>query len=176
MELIITQEHSQDFAQVNEVIYQAFANEKMSDKNEHNLVRKLRNSLSFIPELSIVAKLKNTVVGHILFTKAQVVNGKNSHEILVLAPVSVHPDYQGNGIGSNLINYGLKLALELGYTAVSVMGHETYYPKFGFKPASSFQIKAPFEIPAENFMIIELKENSLSSVSGIIQYAPEFGC
>ncbi len=83
-------------------------------------------------------------------------------------------DYQNKGIGKALINYGLEVAKNLGYESVVVLGHENYYPKFGFKKASEFDIKPPFEVPDEAFMVLELKENGLKNVSGIVEYSNAF--
>ena len=176
MNITIFKETLADELSVQKIIQDAFANEEFSDKNEHNLVNALRSSSSFIPELSLIAKVQNKVVGHILFTRARVVGQNRTQEILVLAPLAVSPDYQNNGIGTSLIHHGLNLATELGFTAVSVMGHPTYYKKFGFINASVHNIKAPFEIPDEFFMILELKPLILNGISGTLQYAPEFGC
>ena len=66
------------------------------------------------------------------------------------------------------------MAKELGYNSIIVLGHDKYYPKFGFKKAGTWGIKAPFEVPEENFMAIELNEDSLKNVSGVVRYANEF--
>ena len=63
---------------------------------------------------------------------------------------------------------------ELGYGSVVVLGHPEYYPKFGFKKASEWNVKAPFEVPEEVFMIMELTENALRGVEGIVQYSSAF--
>jgi len=65
---------------------------------------------------------------------------------LALAPVSVLPDYQNKGIGSKLILQGLKISKEIGFKSIIVLGYETYYPRFGFKSASKWGIKAPFDV------------------------------
>lgn len=55
-----------------------------------------------------------------------------------------------------------------------VLGHPEYYPKFDFKKASEWNIKAPFEVPDEVFMAMELRENALEGVEGIVQYSSAF--
>ncbi len=40
--------------------------------------------------------------------------------------------------------------------------------------ASLWQIKAPFEVPEEALMAIELQEGSLDNVSGVIEYPSVF--
>ncbi|WP_262429174.1 GNAT family N-acetyltransferase [Paratissierella segnis] len=93
---------------------------------------------------------------------------------MALAPVSVLPEYQDRGIGTNLINKSINIAKKLGYKSVIVLGHENYYPRFGFKPASKWGIKAPFDVPDESFMALELNDGSLDGVTGTVVYAKEF--
>jgi predicted N-acetyltransferase YhbS len=57
---------------------------------------------------------------------------------------------------------------------VIVLGHPEYYPKFGFKPASRWNIKAPFDAPDEAFMALELVKDELAGKSGVVEYPGEF--
>ncbi|MNG22224.1 hypothetical protein D3C84_1066830 [compost metagenome] len=62
----------------------------------------------------------------------------------------------------------------MGYKSVVLIGHENYYPKFGYQIADTFGIKLPFDIPKENFMAIELIEDGLKNITGKIKYSKEF--
>jgi predicted N-acetyltransferase YhbS len=93
---------------------------------------------------------------------------------LALAPVSVVPEHQNKGIGSALISESLKIAKEIGFKSVIVLGHDKYYPRFGFKPASTWGIKAPFDVPDEFFMALELGDGALEDISGTVVYSKEF--
>ena len=142
---------------------------------EAKLINLLRESSAFIPELSLVALIDNDIVGHILFTKITIISDNgNEYNSLALAPMAVKPSYQKQGIGGQLINYGLGKAKELGHNSVIVLGHEHYYPKFGFLPTTKWNIKAPFDVPTNAFMAIELIENGLNGITGIVKYAKEF--
>lgn len=88
--------------------------------------------------------------------------------------MAVSADFQKQGIGGQLIREGLKRAAALGFGSVIVLGHEHYYPKFGFEPASKWGIKAPFDVPDEVFMAIEIIPNALGNISGTVQYPKEF--
>ncbi len=172
--LIIRQEQPKDYPLVSNLISAAFKNEPHSDQTESLLVGRLRKSEAFIPELSLVAELDGKIVGHILLTKIKIVNKGNSFESLALAPVSVLPAYQRKGIGRKLILEAHKIAKQLGYKSVALIGHENYYPKFGYKKASEFKITFPFEAPDENCMVFELFKNSLKNVKGMVEYPKEF--
>ncbi|MEH7346684.1 N-acetyltransferase [Bacillus sp. JJ1532] len=173
MNIIIRQERSKDYNITEEVVQSAFANMEFSDKNEHELVARIRKSDAFIPELSLVA-VDNEIVGHILLSKIKIMNDNQIVQSLALAPISVLPAYQNKGIGRHLILEAIKRAMELEYESVVVLGHPEYYPKFGFKKASLWGIKAPFEVREEVFMVLELKENALNNVSGVVKYSNAF--
>ncbi|NWK68823.1 N-acetyltransferase [Bacillus paramycoides] len=169
----IRQEQQNDYSKTEEVVKQAFLNEEFSDKTEHELVSRIRKCDAFIPELSIVAVDKE-IVGHIMLSKITIEQDGTSVESLALAPVSVAPSHQKKGIGGKLIAAAIEKAKELGYGSVVVLGHQEYYPRFGFKKASDWNIKAPFEVPDEVFMAMELRENALQGVEGVVQYSEAF--
>lgn len=168
--LVIRQERESDYEQVYNIVKAAFALAEHNDGNEQDLIINLRKSKAFIPELSLVAILDNKVVGYILFTKIKIRN----HEELALAPLAVLPQYQKNGIGSKLVEEGHKIANKLGYHYSVVLGSESYYTKFGYKPAENFGIQAPFKVDSKNFMAIKLN-NVQTDIKGIVEYAEEFG-
>lgn len=137
MEIIIRQEKENDYKITESVVEEAFKSPEYNP-NEHLLVANLRKSNVFIPELSLIAEVDGKIVGHIMLTKLIIKNKEKEHESLALAPLSVLPLYQNKGIGSALINESLRIAKDLGYKSVIVLGHEKYYPKFGFKPTSKY--------------------------------------
>lgn len=167
-EFFYQERKKEDYKITEEVVKEAFANEEYSDQSEHRLVASLRNSDEFIP------LHRDKIIGHILLSKIFIVKGEKSIESLALAPVSVLPNYQNKGVGQSLIQKSLEVAEKLNFDSVIVMGHSEYYPKFGFKKASNWGIKAPFEVPDEFLMAIELKKNALDKTSGIIQYSDAF--
>lgn len=166
----IRQESKMDYEKVFTVVKDAFATAEHSDGKEQELVNALRKSNAFIPDLSLVAEVNGKIVGHIMFTKAEVDNCT----ILALAPLSVLPEYQKQGIGAALIQRGHTIAKSLGYPFSVVLGIETYYPRFGYVEAKQLGIEAPFKVSSENFMAIKLQETA-KPVHGVIRYAPEFG-
>lgn len=168
--MIIRKEKLEDYNIIYSVVKEAFKSAEYTDGNEQDLVNKLRKSEAYIPELSLVAEIDKKIVGHIMFTKVKI----NTHIALALAPLSVLPQYQKQGIGKALINEGHKIAKELGYEYSIVLGSEKYYPKMGYVTADTFKITAPFDVPKENFMAYKLNEKA-TNISGIVTYAKEFG-
>lgn len=156
------------------LITKAFSALEFSDHKEQFLVERLRKSTAFIPELSLVAEIGNRIVGYILLTRICIKNGSKEWQSLALAPVAVDPDFQGRGIGGKLIMVAHSIAIELGHKSVILLGHAEYYPKFGYVPTVNFGISLPFEVPAENCMVVELVPNGLEGISGTVEYPHEF--
>lgn len=166
----IRKENSKDFTEIYEVVKTAFESAEHSDGNEQDLVNALRKGECYIPELSLVAEENDKIVGYIMFTKAKV----GMEDVLALAPLSVLPEYQKRGIGTELIKTGHRIAKQLGYKYSIVLGSEKYYPKFGYVPANTFGIIPPFDVPSENFMAYKIIEDA-PNIKGIMKYAKEFG-
>ena len=168
--MIIREENPKDYNEIYWVVKSAFKSAEHSDGNEQDLVGELRNGTAYIPELSLVAETNGKIVGHIMFTKASV----KDNTVLVLAPLSVLPEYQRNGIGTALIKAGHKTAKRLGYNYSIVLGSEKYYPRLGYVPAEIYGIFSPFKVPKENFMAYKLNDD-ISDITGVVKYAKEFG-
>ncbi len=168
--MVIRQEKPSDLTNIYTVVKAAFDHAEHADGNEPDLVNALRSSNAYIPALSLVAEIDGKIVGHILFTQLRI--GESVQ--LALAPLSVLPAYQRQGIGAALIREGHRKAQALGYAFSVVLGSETYYPKFGYQPARHYGIFPPFDVPDQNFMACKLADPA-HAVSGIVQYAEEFG-
>jgi len=165
---VIRAEQAEDIQAIENVIKSAFEGEK-----EARLVALLRNSDAFVPELSLVAISHDRVVAHVLLTKSLLeFKDGGSMDVLVIAPESVVPSHAHKGIGSGLVVKSLLLAKELGFPAVFVAGEASFQQRFGFRTASDWDIETNIPIPAEQFMGMELKENSLKS--GRVVYPDAF--
>ena len=174
MEIHIRQENPSDYSTVFEIVERAFEGKAFSEQTEHFLVEKLRKSPSFIAELSLVAEYEGEVVGHILLTKIKIKNEEETFDSLTLAPVSVKPGFQYKGIGGKLIRYAHERAKDLGFKSVVLLGHEKYYPRFGYEMTSRYNIELPFKAAEANCMIGELVEDGLKGVSGMVEYDRAF--
>lgn len=166
----IRKEKKEDYEKIYNVIKTAFQTAEHCDGNEQDLVNDLRNGDGYIPELSLVALSEGKVVGYIMFTKILI----NNNEEIALAPLAVLPEYQRQGIGIALIEKGHSIARRMGYHYSVVLGDPNYYKKFGYVEASKYNIKAPFDVPDDNFMAIKLSDDDIK-IEGIVEYAKEFG-
>lgn len=166
--IIIRPEQKEDIDAITEVNNAAF-----KGQGEAKLVEAIRASANFVPELSLVA-VADDVIGHILFSKIGIETSHGRVPTLGLAPMAVRPEFQGKGIGSELVREGLRMCGELGYEHVVVLGHPAFYPRFGFEPASKKGIEPPFPAADEAFMVLEIKPGSLNGKSGVVKYPPAF--
>ncbi|MFD2706791.1 GNAT family N-acetyltransferase [Salibacterium lacus] len=176
MDITIRQETLADYNATETLVKRAFGDETYSDPTEHVLVENLRESEAFIPELSLVALDSGKhIVGHILLSRITIEDNGSAVDSLALAPVSVAPERQNQGIGTQLMRDALRRARELGFSSVVVLGHPEYYAKFGFERANHWDIQAPFEVPPEAFMVLELTEHALDKAQGgVVQYSWPF--
>lgn len=158
----IRQESVDDEPAVAAVIAAAFA-----QPDEAGLVRSLRADSSWVPQLSLVAIDSEEVVGHIAFSRLAIGTGVG----VALAPLSVAPARQQQGVGSALTRYGLKRAEELGYGTVVVLGDPGFYKRFGFVRASTLNIIGPFG-DIEEFQALRL--GAEPPLTGRVRYAAPF--
>ncbi|MER6101897.1 N-acetyltransferase [Streptomyces sp. NPDC001832] len=139
---------------------------------EANLVDALRADPSaWIDGLSLVVADENgTPVGHALLTRCHI----DDAPALCLGPVAVRPEKQNSGVGSAAVLAALTAAKNTGEHYVIVLGHPTYYPRFGFTRASTHGIGLTIKVPDEALMALTLDANH-PLPSGTVRYAAPFG-
>lgn len=115
------------------------------------LVEALRLSGAWIDELSFVAEDDDgAVVGHVCLTRAAV----GAVPVLALGPLGVRSDLQTQGTGSALMLASLGAADALGERLVALLGHTTYYPRFGFVPGADLGVTPDVaEWKGDSFMV-----------------------
>jgi putative acetyltransferase len=158
----IRYEQARDIEQIFQVNLKAF-----DTATEANLVNALRKA--DIELISLVAEVNDDIVGHILFSPVTLAN-HTAIKIAGLAPMAVLPAWQNKGIGTQLVNEGLKACIDADYDAVVVLGHPNYYPRFGFTAAINYGISTEYDVPTEVFMLLELKQGALDNITGTIKY------
>ena len=159
----IREEHSGDVSAIRDLNKHAFGQDQ-----EGNIVDALRSNGAVL--LSLVATLNGYVVGHIMYSPLSVseVNGA------ALGPMAVLPEHQRQGIGSKLVEVGNRRLKESGCPFIIVVGHANFYPRFGFKPASTCGITCEWEMPNDVFMVLALDRAKMAGISGLANYRPEF--
>ena len=162
----IRAEAKRDRAAVRAINIEAFENQAEAD-----LVDALREQANAI--VSLVAEQDGTIVGHIMFSPVALI-GHPELRIMGLAPMAIASTQQRRGIGTALVRAGLEQCSALGSGAVVVLGHPTYYPRFGFVPSTRWNIRCEYEAPTEAFMAIELQPGYLDGKAGTIRYHPAF--
>jgi len=164
----IREEKAEDYDTVREINDKAFG-----QVEEGRIVDRIREACKDI--ISLVAVEDEKVVGHIFFSPAEINHKGKTIKGMGLAPMAVHTEYQNKGIGSLLVNEGIKRVKESGCPFIIVLGHEKYYPRFGFEKASNYGIKPQWDgVPDEAFMIMILDHEAMAGVSGIAKYRKEF--
>lgn len=141
--------------------------------DEADLVDRLYADKSVITAL--VALEDGEIVGHILFSHLEIADFTHDRQITgaALAPLAVAPTHQNFGIGSALVRQGLDTCKELSVEAVVVLGHTSFYSRFGFSAEKAECLKCPFSGPY--LMILDLKPGILDDFSGMATYPPAFG-
>lgn len=163
----IRHEKQEDIALVASVHQQAFKRDA-----EAKLADKLRKAC---PDyLSLVADDNGTIVGHIMFTPVLIQNDKTIQG-MGLAPMAVLPARQYQGIGTLLVKTGLQILDRKDCPFIIVLGHPGYYARFGFQPASKFNIKSQWDgVPDEAFMLLVKNDKAMQGVSGVATFKEEF--
>ena len=104
------------------------------------------------------------LVGSIFFSRLDFEDGTES---FILAPVAVHSDHQGKGIGQALINHGLSELKNRGVSVVLTYGAPGFYQKVGFRIISHETIRAPFALSQpEGWLGQSLSGNPIETLSG----------
>jgi putative acetyltransferase len=162
---VIRDATASDFAAIRQVVRHAFG-----QNDEANLVEQLRVDGDALVEL--VAASDIAIHGHILYSPLAIERGGETFQAAALAPVSVLPAFQKQGLGGALIRAGNARCKELGCVGVVVLGHAAYYPRFGFSPKIAESLQGPFSGP--HFMALEFEPGVLAG-GGRVRYAKAFG-
>ena len=159
----IREERADDVVAIRDVNKRAFGQEQ-----EGNIVDALRSNGAAL--LSLVATLNAQIVGHIMYSPATIADVTGA----ALGPMALLPEHQREGIGSKLVEAGSQKLKAAGCPFIIVLGHTNYYPRFGFRPASTLGINCEWDVPADVFMVLVLDQAKMHGVSGLAKYRHEF--
>jgi putative acetyltransferase len=140
---------------------------------EADIVDKLRANCDRL--LSLVALQDEKIIGHTLFSPVTIEGHPGILKGMGLAPMAVLPEFQRQGVGSELVKAGIEMLKKSACPFIIVLGHPEYYPRFGFEPASRYRIRSQWEdVPDNAFMILWLDKTVMDPASGVAKYRDEF--
>lgn len=159
----IRPEQPVDIPAIRDVNQRAFGQDQ-----EGHIVDALRANGAAV--LSLIAAVDGRVVGHIMYSPLLVGGVQGA----ALGPMAVLPEHQHRGVGTSLVEAGNLQLRHDGCVFIAVLGHATFYLRFGFRPASSYGITCEWNVPDDVFMMLVLDEPKMSGVVGMAKYRTEF--
>lgn len=168
--MIIRPETTDDLPRIYHLVKAAFATTPHAEGDEQDFVERQRDSNSYIAELSLVTETDEQIVAHLMMTRLNLNAALpgTATEILLLAAVSVEPEWQNKGVGSRLIKDAFQRAQALGHHAVLVGGDPGFYRRFGFRPSVDHGIANVNRIEHQYVQALELTPGSLSGLAGSV--------
>ena len=142
-------EQPQDYREVENLTREAFWNVYRPGCTEHYVLNQYRNNPDFIPELDLVMENDGKIIGHVMFSKAEIIldspssQGEGRGEAFpswTFGPISIHPDYKRKGYGLKLLQYAIEKAKEMGIGLIQMEGNIEFYKHAGFDLASKLRI------------------------------------
>ncbi len=172
--LIIRPEKVEDYKNTELMTMRSFWNKYFPGCVEHNMLRVIRESADYLPEISRVAELDGKIVGAAFYTKAWIVGEDGvRNEVAMLGPLAVEPTLEGKNIGGKLICETIHLAKEAGIAGIILCGEPGYYPKFGFKLMKDFGITDLDGKAYDAYLCYPLNEK-FATYKGHFEESPDF--
>lgn len=167
----IRQEIPCDVPDVHHLTATAFANMPEAEGDEAEFVLRMRASDGYIAKLALIAETaEGALAAHVMLTHLPILPRVGGNEtlpkVLLLAIISVAPNLQRKGIGTNLLREALHRAKSLGFSAVIVLGEPAFYGRFGFRASIDFGLRNTNHFPDEYSQALELTPGALSNLTG----------
>ena len=170
---IIRLERKEEYAQVENLVREAFWNVYRPGCSEHYVLHVLREDPAFVKELDFVMEKDGSLIGQNMFMRT-VIEADDGRRIpvLTMGPICITPEKKRRGYGKKLLDYSLQKATQLGFGAVLFEGNIDFYGKSGFDFASRFGIRyhdLPEGADASFFLCKELIPGYLNGITGVYQ-------
>ncbi|MBR6990503.1 MAG: N-acetyltransferase [Bacteroidaceae bacterium] len=138
---MIRLEQPKDYREVENLTREAFWNVYRPGCTEHYVLHLFRTNPDFIPELDLVMEEDDKIIGHVMFSKAEIILDDGSHfPSWTFGPISIHPAYKRKGYGLKLLQYALEKAKKMGIGLLQMEGNIEFYKHAGFDLASKMKI------------------------------------
>lgn len=166
-------EKPEDYREVENLTREAFWNVYAPGCVEHYVLNQYRSNPDFIPELDFVMEEDEKIIGHVMFSKAEITKEDGSaFPAWTFGPISIHPEYKRKGYGLKLLQYALEKARKMGIGVICMEGNIDFYKHAGFVVASSLGIhyhaeSKDAEVPY--FLAQELIPGYLNGIEGTYQ-------
>ena len=129
---------------------------------------RLREGVACVGELSFVAEEGARIVGTVRYWPVKI----GTDDSLMLGPIAIAADRQGQGIALALMQTSLAEAKRLGHRAIVLVGDEPYYARAGFariKPPGRITMPGPVDLG--RLLGLSLVEGALDAMKGEIRKA-----
>lgn len=171
--MIIRTERPEDYREVENLTREAFWNVYRPGCTEHYVLNQFRNNPDFIPELDFVMEENGEIIGHIMFSKAELVlEDGTKRPSWTFGPISIRPDFKRRGYGLKLLNYALEEASKQGVGFLCMEGNIDFYRHAGFDLASKLNIHyhaEPKDAEVPYFLAQELIPGWLDGIEATYQ-------
>lgn len=147
MDIRIRDERAGDAEPIHEVIVLAFRDAPHTEHTEQYIVNALREAGALT--LSHVAEARGQVLGHVAISPVTISDG--AAHWYGLGPISVLPEYQGRGVGAQLMKAVLAELEARQAGGCVVLGDPAYYGRFGFEVVAGLEYP---DAPAEYFQAL----------------------
>jgi len=128
------------------------------------LVRDFMNSTDANDLYCFIATENEQIIGSIFFSRMTFGSGINA---FILAPVAIHTDHQGKGVGQKLISFGLDALKESGTELVLTYGDPNFYSKVGFRSITEKLVPAPLKLEyPEGWLAQSLVGDEIEPIAG----------
>jgi putative acetyltransferase len=126
-----------DAALILDVVEDAFNSPEHDAGEEVDIVRSTWATCPPPRLLELVAHDGRNLVGHVMAAPGLLGSGAHpeTHDVLGVAPLSVAPERQGEGIGGALMRAVIEHAHARGTPLLLLLGEPAYYGRFGFEAA-----------------------------------------
>lgn len=170
MALTVRTETPRDAAAIRAVHEAAFGRDL-----EARIVDDVRGTEAWIGDLSLVGEEAGAVVGHVMLSRARVDGpaGRAPRTVLVLGPIGVVPEHQRRGVGVALMRRSIGAAVARAEPLIALVGHPSYYPRFGFRPARALGLEPPGPWPDDAWMALRLPAWT-PDLRGTVRYPSAF--